>query len=53
MNADGSGQIQLIDDPAKDGCPNWSPDGSGILFSSDRSGLAQIYLMNPDGSNIQ
>jgi Tol biopolymer transport system component len=44
---------QLIKDPAKDGCAEISPDGSDILFTSDRDGFSQIYLMDPDGSNIK
>ncbi|GGB95004.1 protein TolB [Novosphingobium endophyticum] len=30
---------------------SYSPDGSQIVFESDRSGSQQIYLMNADGSN--
>jgi TolB protein len=34
--------------------PVWSPDGSHIAFLSDRdSSNIEIYLMDPDGSNIQ
>lgn len=29
--------------------PSWSPDGSRILFTSDRAGLPAIYVMNADG----
>ncbi|MCK5683509.1 PD40 domain-containing protein, partial [bacterium] len=29
------------------------PDGSKVLFCSDRNGFADIYTMNKDGSNIQ
>ena len=31
--------------------PDFSPDGSHIVFYSDRSGTAQIYVMNSDGTN--
>ena len=50
MNADGSGQTRLTNNPATDGDPHWSPDGSKIAFYSDRDGNAEIYVMNADGS---
>ena len=31
--------------------PRWSPDGSMIAFTSNRSGFPQIYLMEADGSD--
>src|SRR5215211_1632578 len=33
MNADGSGQTRLTDDPANNLSPSWSPDGERIAFS--------------------
>jgi len=54
MNTDGSGVLRLTDDAANDESPRWSPNGSQIVFQSDRdnvfSGMADIYLMNADGS---
>ncbi len=32
--------------------PQWSPDGSRILFSADLDGDEELYLMNADGSAI-
>ncbi|MDQ3835647.1 MAG: hypothetical protein M3270_01755, partial [Thermoproteota archaeon] len=47
MNADGSGQTRLTDDPANDLSPSWSPDGEKIAFSSNRdNGDNEIYVMN-------
>ncbi len=51
MNADGLGQTRLTTNPAGDGEPAWSPDGTKIAFTSDRDGNSQIYVMNAaDGS---
>ena len=51
--ADGSDAIRLTDDPAYDGVPAWSPDGTQIAFVSDRSGAAQVYRMDADGGNVR
>ncbi|WP_128567014.1 TolB family protein [Methanocella paludicola] len=39
MNADGSGLIDVSNNPASDIMPAWSPDGSKIAFVSYRTGL--------------
>jgi len=58
MNADGSKPRNLTNHSAIDGQPVWLPDGSGIIFSSDRANPYQapiendLYLMNSDGSNV-
>ena len=51
MNADGSGQTRLTENPAADWGPAWSPDASQIAFVSNRDGNSEIYVMNADGSN--
>lgn len=33
--------------------PVWSPDGKSIAFFSDRGGNPDIYVMNPDGSQVE
>ena len=43
--------VPLTTDPANDMDPHFSPDGSKIVFSSSRSGQAEVYTMNADGSN--
>jgi len=53
MNADGSQQVQLTNDPANELEPAWSPNSERIAFVSDRNGEnADIYVMNADGSDI-
>lgn len=32
--------------------PVWSPDGTRIAFMTTRDGHSELYLMNPDGSNV-
>jgi Tol biopolymer transport system component len=51
MNADGSDQTRLTDNPARDVEPSWSPDSRKIVFASDRDGNFEIYTMNADGSS--
>lgn len=41
----------LANPPANNVSPTWSPNGSQILFLSDRGGSWGFYLMNADGSN--
>jgi Tol biopolymer transport system component len=61
--AEGGSQTQLTDLPpalsSLDGSPDWSPDGTLILFASNRDRSAPIrsmemYVMNaPDGSGLR
>jgi Tol biopolymer transport system component len=51
MNADGSQQTRLTNNPANDTDPTWSPDGQRIAFVSDRDGIENIYMMNADGTH--
>jgi TolB protein len=52
MNADGSGQTNISNNPVDDFGPDWSPDGTKIAFTSYRDGNFDIYVMNSaDGSN--
>lgn len=37
--------------PPSDGSPSWSPDGTKIVFYSERDGNSEIYVMGADGSN--
>ncbi len=53
MNADGSNQKQLTDEPAPASSdnPSWSPDGKKILFDTQRRKRPEIWVMNSDGSD--
>src|SRR5205085_3626152 len=50
MDADGSNQTRLTNNPAEDYEPFFSPDVSKIAFTSQRDGNYEIYLMNADGT---
>src|SRR5882724_617030 len=56
MNGDGSGVTRLTYSGANDDFPRWSPNGTKILFQSDRdhpdTGYMDIYVMNSDGSGV-
>ncbi len=51
MNADGTAQTNLTNNPADDAFPAWSPDGTKIAFDTNRDGNFEIYVMNADGTN--
>jgi Tol biopolymer transport system component len=51
MDTSGANQVQLTDNSAEDYWPSWSPDGSKILFVSNRDGNFEVYTMNADGTN--
>ena len=52
MRADGTGEVRLTFDNDQDTDPDWSPDGTKIVWgnlSNDASETA-IHIMNADGS---
>ncbi len=52
MDEDGGNIRQLTDSHDSRG-PRWSRDGTRIAFYSNRAGANQIWMMKPDGSDIQ
>jgi TolB protein len=53
MDADGENQRQLTRDPSGEWHPRWSPDGQSILFSSDRDGDVDIWIIGVDGTGLR
>lgn len=43
--------VRLTNNPGTDKYPRVSPDGRKIVFSSNRDGREEIYVMNSDGSD--
>jgi len=55
LAADGSHEVPLVQHPANDQLLGWTPDGKGVLFSSDRTGAQGAWLIpvadgKPQGS---
>jgi Tol biopolymer transport system component len=52
IGADGSSIWRVIDDPAGDGYPVWSPDGNFMAFVSTRNNdTLDLFVANADGSD--
>lgn len=48
----GKNKLRVTDDVYEDSDPSLLPNGQ-ILFASKRTGTWQIYIINPDGTNIR
>lgn len=48
IRVDGSGAQRLTVNPFDDKCPTWSPDGKKIIFTSNRNGLDNLYMLKLD-----
>ena len=51
INTDGSNMANLTDNVSIDRGYEWSPDGTKILFDSNRYGDFELFVMNTDGSD--
>jgi TolB protein len=51
--SDGSDERPLLSSPDTDYDPVWAPDGSSIVFTSERTGSADLYRVKPDGSGLE
>lgn len=52
ISPDGTGEHQITDGTHFDGYGAWSPNGSRIAFTSNRNGVAGLYTMRADGSDV-
>ncbi len=66
LAADGSREVPLIQHPAHDGSPVWTPDGKKVVFGSTRTGTRSLWaiavadgkplgaptLVKPDAGNL-
>ena len=52
-NADGTGERPLLPLSGMDYSPSFSPDGQGVVFTSERNGSADIYRVHLDGSGLE
>jgi Tol biopolymer transport system component len=53
VNADGSDNKRLTTNPATDTYPAFSPGGGKIVFSSNRDGDYDLYIMNANGTDVE
>jgi TolB protein len=52
MNADGSDQGNVSNNPAQDAYPSWSPDAEWITFASNRGENFDIFVMRSNGEDV-
>jgi Tol biopolymer transport system component len=46
LSSDGSRDFPLVQHPANDRAPAWTPDGQGLLFVSDRGGTSGFWMID-------
>ncbi|MEO5683614.1 MAG: hypothetical protein ABIQ88_13285 [Chitinophagaceae bacterium] len=52
-DADGTNAVPLLPDASLDYNASFSTDGTWVLFTSERNGLADIYRVHPDGTALE
>lgn len=52
VGADGSGLRQLTSGGGTDVDPAWSPDGTRVVFASDRDGDFDVFAIDADGGGL-
>ncbi len=53
IDSEGTNQVKLINEDFKAFAPIISPDGEKIIFSSNKSGRYEVYIINTDGINCR
>jgi tricorn protease len=53
VGRDGGQAVRLTVHPAMETRPHWFPDGSKIVFSSNRFGAFNLFTISPDGSHLK
>jgi Tol biopolymer transport system component len=53
LSSDGSAEIPLIELSAGDTVIDWTPDGKGLLFMSDRTGTRDVWFIRISGGKPQ
>ena len=52
VSPDGGATTRLTADTGEDFDPSWSPDGTSIVWTSDRGGTYDLYSMHADGGGV-
>jgi len=48
LSSDGNSDFLLVEHPANDHSPTWTPDGKSVLFVSDRGGAPGLWMIDVD-----
>jgi TolB protein len=51
IDVEGQEPVQLTYEAGDNEAPSWSPDGSLIVFSSNREGPTRLYMMTAFGTD--